>query len=173
MPKDDDLPAPPRGGRGIRIALAVSVALNLAVAGAVVGALLHGPPMPLTAVRDLGFGLFASALTEDDRRALREAFIARKPDIREARRAMHEDLAAVAAALRADPFRPEVLRAAMDRGAARTLDLLKVGQSLLFDHVVAMTPDERLAMADRLDEALRRRGPGGRDGDREDRPAMP
>lgn len=176
MPKDDELPAPPptptppRPGRGLRIALAVSLALNLAVAGAVVGALLHGPPGTPAMVRDLGFGPFAAALTEGDRRALREAFLARRPDLRTARREMREDLAAVVAALRADPFRPEDVRAAMDRGASRTAELLTVGRTLLIDHILAMTPEARRAMADRLDGALQRqapRRPGGGEARRE------
>lgn len=164
MPKDDETPAPPsRPGRGLRIALAVSLALNLAVAGVVVGAVVHGPPGPPAMVRDLGFGPFAAALTEGDRRALRDAFLARRPDLRVARRAMREDLAAMSAALRADPFRPEDVRAAMDRGALRTAELLAVGRTLLIDHVLALTPEARRAMADRLDEALRQQVPGRRD----------
>ncbi len=161
MPKDDDGGAPVRSGRGLRIALALSVALNLAVVGLVIGVALRGPPMPPMAVRDLGFGPFAAALTEDDRRALRDAFRSQKPDLRAERRAMRADLEAVSVALRADPFAPEDLKAALARGAARTADLLRVGQGLLLDHVLAMTPEARQALADRLDAALAR---GPRDG---------
>ncbi len=160
MPKDDDAAPPLRSGRGLRIALAVSVALNLAVAGLVIGVVLKGPPMPPMALRDLGFGIFASALTDADRRALRDAFMARKPDLRAERRAMRADLSAVSAALRADPFAPDGLQDALERGAARTLDLLNVGQDLLIDHVLAMTPEARHALADRLDAAIVR-GPRG------------
>lgn len=165
MPKDDDAAPPVRGNRGLRIALAISVALNLAVAGLVIGVVLKGPPMPPMAVRDLGFGPFAGALTDDDRRVLRDAFLARKPDLRAERRAMRADLAAVSGALRADPFVPEVLQAALERGAARTVDLLKVGQGLLLDHVLSMTPEARHALADRLDAAMARGPRGGRNPD--------
>jgi Heavy-metal resistance len=166
MPKDEETPALPlRPGRGLRIALAVSLALNLAVAGVVVGLVVNGPPGPPAMLRDLGFGPFAAALTESDRYALRAAFLARKPDLRSARRAMHEDLAAVSAALRADPFRPEDLRAAMNRGAARTEELLSVGRMLLIDHVVSLPPEARRAMADRMDAALERQGSARRNGE--------
>lgn len=168
MPKDDETPAAPapaapRPGRGLRIALAVSLALNLAVAGLVAGLVLRGPPIPMM-VRDLGFGPFAAALTETDRRALRAAFHARRPDLRAARQGMRTDLAAVSAALRADPFRPGDLRAAMDRSAARTADLLALGQTLLVDHVLTLSDEARRAMADRLDEAIRHQDRGRPDG---------
>lgn len=168
MPKVDEATAAARPGRGLRIALALSVALNLGVAGVVLGALLHDRPRSAAAVRDLGFGPFTGALTDDDRRSLRAAMLARGPDLRAARREMRDDMAAAVAALRADPFVPEAFRRALDRTAARTVRLLEAGHGLLYDHVVAMTPAERLALADRL-EALRDRrgGPdrrGGKDG---------
>ena len=72
--------------RGLKIALAVSVALNLAVAGVVVGAWMKDGPsrgMP----RDLSFGPFSEALGPEDRRALRKALAERAPGFREARAA--------------------------------------------------------------------------------------
>ena len=62
----------PAAPRGVKIALAVSVALNLAVAGLAVGAWLGDGPhkgMP----RDMSFGPFSEALDDADRRAIRRA----------------------------------------------------------------------------------------------------
>jgi Heavy-metal resistance len=67
MPKDDPVPAAPRApGRWMRVALVLSLAVNLLVAGMAVGVALRGGP-PETAVRDLGFGPFAAALSPADR----------------------------------------------------------------------------------------------------------
>lgn len=154
--------AQPRGGRRLRVALAVSLAINLAVAGVVAGAWLRDGPPRAAAVRDLGFGPYAAGLTDDDRAALRRALIARAPDLRDARAALRADMAAVAAALRTDPFDAAAMAAAMERGTARFANLAGLGRSLLVDHAVAMTPAARAAFADRLEAAANRRGPPGR-----------
>ncbi len=119
----------------MKIALALSVALNLLVAGVLAGAALRGGPP-----RELGFGPFAAALTEDDRAALKREFRARMPDLREMRRGQRAAMAGVLAALRADPFDPAALAAAMDGAAARMGDRLQIGQDLLIGHLSAMPP---------------------------------
>jgi uncharacterized membrane protein len=156
--------ARPGGGRGLRIALAISLALNLLVVGVAGGALLAGaghPPRPV--VRDLGFGPFGQALSPADRAALRDAFAAEAPDMRGMRREMRSDLARLLAALRADPFDPAALRAALESQGARARERLDLGQRLLADRLVAMSVAERQAFADRLQAALSRgRGADGR-----------
>lgn len=152
-------------GRGLKIALAISLALNLGVAGIVGGTLLgrFGPPPP-PEIRDLGFGPFGQALSPEDRAALRAAFVAEAPDMRGMRREMRADLADFLQALRADPFDPDALRAAFDAQDARARERLDLGQRLLTDRLIAMTGAERLAFADRLQEGLTRgrRGPEGK-----------
>lgn len=152
------------GGRWLRIALAVSVAINLCVAGVVAGAWLRDGPPRGGGVRDVGFGPYAAGLTEDDRAALRRALIARGPDLRAARMAMRDDMAAVVAALRADPFDAAAMAAAMERGTTRLAEFAGLGRSLLVEHAAAMTPEARAAFADRLETAATRRGPPGRPG---------
>lgn len=158
---------PKREGTGWRKWLLVgSLTLNLAVLGVVGGAMLRGHsdgPRPM-AVRDLGFGPFAEALSDEDRRALRKAFVQRAPDLRVARRAMREDMAAVLQALRAEPFAADALQAALRRGSSRAAERQDLGQALIFDHVAAMTPDARRAFAERLEKSLTRKRP--RDGER-------
>lgn len=157
--------APPGGvaplqpaGRGLKWALAVSLALNVAVAGLIAGAVLrdgppHGPPG--AAPRDISLGPYIAAMTPADRAALREAFLARAPGFREARGAMRADMRAVAAALRADPLDRDALQAALDRGEGRAREFLSLGQDILFDHLAGLGPAERAAMADRIDEVAR------------------
>lgn len=151
-------PVPSR--RGLKIALAVSVALNLAVLGVVAGAVLHGGPMRDQMVRDLGFGPFAEALTEADRTALKRAFLKRSPGLRDLRETMRQDMANVLAALRADPFDPAAFQTALSAQVGRLTGQMKLGQDLLAERVDAMTAPERLAFADRLETSLRR-GPHG------------
>jgi uncharacterized membrane protein len=148
-------PFPPRVPAWIKAALAVSVALNLGVAGLALGAWLgdgkdHGR-MP----RDLSFGLFAEALSRDDRRALRRAFEERMPDMRSDREAVRGEIAALLAALRAEPYEPAALTAALAAVEGRLSGRIELGRSLLQDHILAMPEAERRAFADRLEKGLR------------------
>lgn len=162
--------ARPAAPRWMRLALALSLALNLGVAGVVGGSLLHDArkePRPVP-VRDLGFGPFSEALSPEDRAALRRAFVAEAPDFRDAWRQMRGEFGAVLDALRAEPFDPGVLAAVLERQNTRTGEMLSLGQRLIFDRVAAMTPDERLAFADRLEKSMSRKP--GRRGDEDGKP---
>lgn len=150
-------------GRWLRLALAVSVAVNLAVAGAVIGAHVRGDPQRAPSVRDMGLGLYAAALSDDDRKALRRALIRQGPDLRAARAGLRDDVARVAGLVRAEPFEPEALRRAMAEGAGRTAGLLAQAQGLLVDHLATLPAAERAAFALRLEEAAAR-GPRRREG---------
>lgn len=159
-------PPPPRSLRGLRIALAVSVALNLLVAGVVAGAILREGGPRDRMVRDLDLGPFTEALSQADRAAIRRDFLARMPEMREARRAMRADFEALLALLRAEPFEADSLRQVMAGHRARMQERLDLGQDLLLQRLEAMPPEARRAFADRLEDRLRR-GPrgAGRDGE--------
>ncbi|QYZ68525.1 periplasmic heavy metal sensor [Neotabrizicola shimadae] len=153
-------PVPSR--RGLKIALAVSVALNLAVAGLVAGAVLKSGPMRDQMVRDLGFGPFAEALSDSDRKELRRAFVDRSPGLRDLRETLRKDMAGVLAALRAQPFDPAALRAALEVQTERLTGQMQMGQLLLAERIDSMSEAERLAFADRLEESMKR-GRGKKD----------
>lgn len=156
MPMDDPvMPAPATAPRWMRLALVVSLSLNLLVAGAALGMLLRGGPPPV-AVRDLGFGPFAAALSPEDRVELRRAWLARTQGAGDGRRAMREDMRALLDILRAEPFDPEALRVILARGEERTAKRLELGLSLIHDRVTALSQAERLAFADRLEREMRR-----------------
>lgn len=149
--------------RKLRIALAVSLALNLAVIGMVAGAMLReGHDFRRSMPRDLGFGPFAEALRPEDRKALRDGLIARAPEIRDARRQMRADTQALLGVLRADPFDPAGLHGLMEAQHNRLSTQLKLGQELLEDFLAAMPPEERRAFVERLEAGLRHGG--GADG---------
>jgi len=150
----------PSTGRGLRIALAVSVALNLAVVGVIGGAMLRsdgprGHDMP----RDLGFGFFSEALTPENRADLRKRLIPAVPGFVQDRRKMRQDLTAILVALRADPFDAAALDLAMQAQIARLRSRLDVGQEVLLDFLSDLSASERLAFADRLEATAARRPP--------------
>lgn len=144
-------------GRGLRIALAVSVALNLAVAGMAVGAFLHGHDGDM-GVREIGFGPFSEALSREDRQALRKALMAKVPAMRQARQEVQQDTQALLAALRATPFDEAQLTLVLETQRSRMAARLDVGQGLMRDFLLAMPPEARLAFADRLEARLRHGG---------------
>lgn len=152
-------PFAPKSGRGLRIALAVSVALNLVIAGAGVGAFMrsHADGGREDMVRELGFGPFTEALSREDRRTLRHSFLAKAPDVRNIKRQRRDDAMAVLGTLRATPFAPDNLTTLMDAQHQRMARQLMLGQEVLRDFLIAMSPEDRAAFAGRLEERLRPR----------------
>lgn len=143
--------------RKLKIALAVSLALNLAVVGVVGGAMMKGVAgRHGDMVRDLDFGPFTQAFDAEDRAALRRGFLERAPELRAARKEMRADFAAVLTALRADPFDAAALSAALVGQSARAAKNLAIGQALVAERIAQMTPAARIAFADRLEAGLTR-----------------
>ena len=142
----------PRGNRRLKIALALSLAFNLCIIGVICGVMLRD--VPPRGGRDFGLGPLSEALSHEDRRALRKAFVARHPDIRDAKRQMRAEFDAVVAALRADPFDPAALDGALAAIAVRNQLLLDTGRELVAERLKAMTAKERAAFADRLEKRV-------------------
>lgn len=145
-------------GKGLRIALAVSVALNLAVAGLAAGAFFkHGGPEGRDGmIRDLGFGPYTEALAPADRDALRRAFIAKVPDMRKSRTAMRQNQQDLLTALRAQPFDKDRLVAVMQAQSDRASAQFGTGQALLQELLLNMSVESRREFADRLEQRLAR-----------------
>ena len=153
-------PPPPPTSRGLKVALAVSVALNLGVLGLGLGSAFHGwRHGPGDMVRSIGFGPFTDALEPKDREALKDRFLAKMSDFRAERQRMQADTAAVLTVLRADPFDPAALDAALGTMEHHISERMGLGRGLIEDFIKALSPADRLAFADRLEDSLRR-GPG-------------
>ena len=148
--------------RGMKIALAVSVAINLGVAGLVGGLALtdgpggHGDKL----VRDMGFGPYDAVFSPEDRTALRHAIVSRLGDFKSARQQMQGDMTAILTALRADPFVPGAVSTAFDAQAQHLTERLTLGNAVVRDYLVALSAAARLAFAERLDQVLQH-GPSG------------
>src|SRR6056297_458042 len=155
---------PQKTGRGLKIALACSLALNLMIAGLVAGAVLGAGPRgdDQPALRALGLGPFALALTREDRAEMRGRIDGRAT--RSDRQAIGQSLVALQTALRADPFDRPMAEAAMARSRNAARDLQAFGHDALLDQIESMDARARADLADRLGRVLRR--VNGRGGDR-------
>ena len=159
---------PQKSSKGLRIALALSLALNLAVVGVVAGAFLRGGPMLRDAMmRDPGFGPYPEALSPEDRKALRRALFDKAPEIRESRKLMRGEAREIIALLRAEPFDKKRFSELMMGQGDRVAAQLRLGQDLLRERVLAMSVSERQAFADRLEKGQRHRK------DHDDKPDKP
>ena len=152
-----------------KAALIASLALNLAVAGLVVGVILRGPVFDdLSANLPVdGFRTIAGAMNDSDRAALRQDLRERRADIRAGRKALRAHRREFFAALRAEPFSDQALTRVLD-DYARTWDQVGLwARNLLVDRIAAMSPEARIAFADRLEDRLRhpRRRDRGEDAD--------
>jgi uncharacterized membrane protein len=146
--------------RWTRIALIVSLALNLLVAGLVAGALLHGPLGGRDGrpeIRMLGLGPFADALTKADRAALGEAIRREEGSFRARREAMRADFDAFLAALRAEPYDHAEVTRLIASQQQRIAESQRLARGLLLERIETMAPAERAAYAEALDDATRRR----------------
>ena len=164
----DQTPSTPekkRSGRGVKIALAVSLALNLAVVGLVGGAVVgarnnnaegqEGAP----ALRTLGLGPFALALSRDDRQELRGRVEEHGEPLREERRAIGRALREVQAALLSEPFDRDAAEAAFAASRDRVIGLQEVGHTALLDQIESMSAQERADLAESLNRLMRRSRP--------------
>lgn len=145
-------------GRWTKAVLVLSLALNLFVIAVVAGSVFghhrwHGPH---GGVSDVGVGLFTEVLTPKDRAALRDAFVAAAPGFRDQRRDAREDFAELAEALRQEPWDPALVDALVARHGARITGRIDLGRQLLSERLAQMSAGERAALADRIDDRLRR-----------------
>ena len=141
----------PGAPRWMRVLLVLSLALNLLVAGLLIGdALTGGGPGRGPRPAEMALGPVAQALDPADRRAILGTLRGHpglRPLGREERVA---GLQEIAAAARTEPFDQDRLRAALSRQAERMAGAAEAVQEALLTRLSAMTPEERAAFADRL-----------------------
>jgi uncharacterized membrane protein len=169
-PTPNTTPAAPRPKRWPTVLLVISLALNLAVLGAIAGAHVRDrrdaallPPPERMAVGDTGIGPFIDALPRDMRGRMGQALRAHgglAPD----RAALAQDFRSMLAALRAEPYDSDALAAVLKAQRARFEARVTQSQAVLLDEIAAMSPADRAAFADRLERQFRHameRGPHG------------
>ena len=150
-----DIPARPRA-RALRIALVLSLALNVAFIGAIAGAFLGDGPRDRRATASPDMVLpYTRALSRDDRRTLREGYRMQgggRPPLAD----VLGDYSEVVAILRADPFDPAAFEAKLTAQAAGAAERQQTGRRLLTERIRGMSAAERLSYADRLEAEVAR-----------------
>lgn len=150
-------------GRWMKWALIVSLAVNMAIAAAVVGAVVTGGPDG-RAERSEGrrgggppeIAALARGLEREDRRALFAALRenGRLAGGRETMRAARDQ---IVAALRSDPFDRAAFERAMQEQRALQADLADRGIAVLSDIIAGLDADDRAALAERITSDRRER----------------
>jgi uncharacterized membrane protein len=151
----------PKKRRWMTPVLIASLAVNLLVAGVVVGAYLSddGPRKRNSEEQRAARGVmgepFFRALPTKDRRAVMDAILAERDTVRDSRRQLRASVENVLAAIRADTFDRTAVAKLLgeQRNAAQTRQDL--GERLLLDRLEQMSPAERAAYADALEKRLR------------------
>ena len=139
----------------LRWVLVASLALNLAVGGMMLGNVLRGGPDGRDMMRDMGFGPYDAALRPQDRDTLRAALRHKSSDLKASRAVAGADLLQVFTSLRATPFDPAALGAAMTAQQDHLATRMQFGTDAMRDFLISLSPQERLGFADRLEERLR------------------
>jgi len=159
-------PRPRKPGRGLRVALMLSVMLNLLVVGVLAGGALRGPhggPPGLPGQPDIR--ALWRALPAEARADLRDMGRERgfpgermpRPS-REERRARADEInAGILAALRAEPFDAAAFSRLIDGDREALARRLDAAREAFAAEVAALSPAERQAMAERLQEYWSRR----------------
>ena len=149
----------PGTGRAVRIALFVSLAVNLIVVGIVLGARVGGHPMRPGMRQDAVFGPLTDGFSREDRRALRERFEAASPGFRAERGAIDEDFRALAGLLQAETWDRAAAEAILARQGTRMEGRMATGRAILLDHLDGLTPGARRALGARIADGMGQEDP--------------
>ncbi len=148
---DAKSPKPARLSPWLRLVFGLSLALNLAVVGLVVGVALRDKPhkhkRPLPTIGTMMY----RELDKDQRHALRVAVMGSRKE-RDQRRA--QDVADLTRALRQVPFQPETMNAVLDQ-QVRYMDAFQLAvRAAWLEQVARMSDTDRAAYAERLSAAM-------------------
>lgn len=146
--------------RWMKIALVLSLSLNLLIVGAIAGAALsgggkwHGPPGKPRGGAEAN--LITDALPEADRRDLRRTLMRAMRSDHERREALRSEMAALADVMRAPDFTPEALEEQLILIQQQMMGRLAVARGILVERLAGFDAAERASYAERLDEALQK-----------------
>lgn len=152
--------------RSVKVALIVSVGLNLLVAGIVAGGLLggehpEGRPMPI----DEQLGPLGAAFTREDRAAMRRDAARTGTDFGALKMDFRADMDALIATLKADPWDPDAVRRQLAQMRANGEQRAVLGEQVMLQRLSTMTGQERRQYAERLRDRMEHGPLRRRDGD--------
>ncbi len=150
----------PSAPRWMKIALVVSLAMNLAVIGLVAGAAVNfrkegGPQMS----RIDGPNPFLRAMTPEDARTMRRLLRPDASQLGASRENGRAAMQAILAQLRAETFSEAALRVAFAQIAAANSARADLGQEAIVTYLLSLDAAERAKFADRLEQSVKRGGP--------------
>ena len=153
--------AKPRTRRGIKIALGLSLAVNLLILGAIGGAMLNGRPDGpirdrIDLVRTLGLGPLGRALDREDRDQIVARVGQDRAAVRAERTALLNATLAFVTAVETDPFDRETTAAALTLQRDHVHGLQERGHGALLDQLDRMSPAARAEFAARLHRSIER-----------------
>lgn len=145
----------------LKAVLFASLALNLAVAGLVIGAVLRFGPFdgPRPPRLDMVVGPYTHALSHEDKRAIGKALREEYRESRPSRDQIRAEFTTVLQALRATPYDGAKVEAILMGQMQAGVERQELGQRMLIQRLASMTDAERAAFADRLQEGLERHRP--------------
>lgn len=161
----NETPDPRTGMRPwLKAVLAVSLMLNLAVVGLILGARFgdhdkdhrRGPPRVERSAVDPALGPFARSLPDEARRRAMDELRAQTGDLNMNRAAIAGQLRDMIGLLKADDFDAEAFSALMDTQRAVFDKRAQIGREVVLREIEAMSPEERAAVAERLERGFRR-----------------
>lgn len=139
--------------------LFTSLAVNLLIAGIVIGSLAspdrHGG-RDFRSVRGYVGEPFVRALPRDERRALFADVVREAPRFREDREQLRARLEGFLDALRSEEFDRSAAEALLQEQQEAMTRRQEVGQQIILDRIDRMSPTERRAYADELERTLTR-----------------
>lgn len=141
----DDAPKPPAAGRNLRLALIVSLALNVLIIGGVAGTLLASRHHGWKGHGDRAFGLLGFARTLPPERAekIRQRMASGKANLSALRKAERQAREEARGVLAEEPFDAEKFKAALSRAAEAEAKEKSARMSLLAETAAELTPEER------------------------------
>ena len=153
-------PASRTPSRWLKVALVVSLALNLLVIGAMIGAALGagrpGERIRSEVPREFGRSPLVSALEREDRRAVGRELMREAGPLRQNRTDLRARFDRLLDALRAEPFDRAAVEALLSEQREAGARRLELAEAALLSRLAAMSPEARAAYAERLDRSLRR-----------------
>ncbi|MEL6647998.1 MAG: periplasmic heavy metal sensor [Pseudomonadota bacterium] len=145
----------------VRILLAVSLAFNLLVIGAVIGVAVKGGPLPGADTPrhmvDAAIGPLTRALTKQDRRAIGRQIRQAQGDDAWGRRAHRQSLRRMLALLQETPFDRDAFAAELEGSITGLKGRMSSASQALVAHLSDMSDSERAAYAARVKEAMTRK----------------
>jgi len=153
-------------GRGVRIALFVSLAINLLILGMVGGAIWDnrgkiGPRANLGPAVDAGMVPFGQAMDRKQRDEFMQELATRNRELDNNRGRVREQMEDLVAAISSVPFDPDALQAAFADAQTSLVERQQIGADVLIERIAAMSDEERAEFVKRFRKSLRGMRPPG------------